>query len=51
MYLRMGFLGVLVLAGCTGSTPEAPKATAPTGTTVQGEAAGRAYTISVPNMT
>lgn len=51
MYLRMGLLGVLVLAGCTGSTPETPKAAPPAGTTAQGEAAGRSYTISVPNMT
>ena len=51
MSLRFCSLGLIVLAGCAGTTPEAPKATAPTEPVAKSTVGGRPYTLSVPNMT
>ncbi len=50
MNLRLCSLGLIVLAGCAG-TSEAPKATAPTEPAAKSTSGGRIFTISVPNMT
>jgi hypothetical protein len=39
MYLRLCSLGLVALAGCAGTTPDA-----------KSTAGGRSYTISVPHM-
>ncbi len=51
MYLRLCSVGLVALAGCTGTTPEAPKAIAPSDPALTSAVAGRPWTISVPNMT
>jgi len=51
MHLRLCSVGLIALAGCSGTTSESPKATAPTEPALKSEVAGRLYTISVPNMT
>jgi hypothetical protein len=51
MYWKLCSVGLIALAGCTGTPSEAPKAAVQTEPAPKSAVAGQSYTLSVPNMT